>query len=73
MPDVNWQLFTALAAVAGAFWFLVRRGLKTLRAGKQSAARCGSCSSCTPQEDASTSPPATTFVPLEALTRRDEK
>jgi hypothetical protein len=70
MPDINWQLIVVLAAVAGAACFLIHRGLKSMRSGKQSATPCGSCRSCAPPPDATAAPP-TAFVPLESLTRND--
>jgi hypothetical protein len=72
VPPFDWQLIVALAAVAGAGWFLVRRGLTLLRSGKNSKPACGSCGSCATAPG--TPPTASTgFVPLESLVRDDQK
>jgi hypothetical protein len=72
VPAFDWQLIVALAAVAGAAGFLIRRGLTLLRSGKKSKPACGSCGSCA---TAPSAPPtaSTGFVPLESLVRDDQK
>ncbi|MGE5194086.1 MAG: hypothetical protein ACM3U2_16445 [Deltaproteobacteria bacterium] len=73
MPTFDWQLSVALFAVAAAASFLIRRGLTMLRAGKKSAAACGSCGSCAATTNAPTARQSASFVPLETLTRDKEK
>ena len=70
MPGFDWQLIVALAAVAGAAAFLVRRGVMLLRSGKKSKPACGSCGSCAATSNTAATSPAG-FVPLETLVRKD--
>jgi len=67
MPHPDWQLIVALLAIAGAAWFLIRRGTKRLRnAGKASDGACGACDSCHGARN-SGGDFATGFVLLESL------
>ncbi len=72
MSHVDWQLIAALLAVAAAAGFLIRRGLKLLRAGRKSEAACGTCGSCPAAQNAHVPSPAA-FVPLGSLAPPDEE
>ncbi len=72
MPEFEWQQFVALVAVAGAAWFLVRRGWKLLRPDKSTGSACGSCGSCATGKN-ETGGPVTAFVSLESLAASDRK
>jgi hypothetical protein len=70
MPT-DWQSIVGLLAVAGAAWFLVRRGLAVFRSGTKPGSACGSCGSCTSRESAA---PETRLVsPLQNFTRTPQQ
>ena len=73
MPEFDWQLIVVILALAGAASYVVRRGMKTFRSRRQSAAGAGSCGSCgSCSSSAKPSGNSTTgFVPLEDLTSND--
>ena len=67
MPTTfDWQLVVAILAIAGAAGFLIRRGLRLVRAGKGAGGACGTCGSCPTESDGAVSR-STAFVPLESL------
>jgi hypothetical protein len=69
MPT-EWQSIVALLAVAGAAWFLVRRGLAIVRSGTKPGSACGSCGSCVSGKSAATE---TKLVSLENFARTPQE
>ena len=73
MANIDWQLIVALLAVAGAAWFLVRRGMALLQRGKKAGrGDCGSCGSCAAGPSAASGAPAQ-FVPLDSLMLKNDR
>jgi len=73
MPKFDWQLIAALLIVAAAVLFLIRHGLRLRQSGKKSEPACGSCGSCSAATNRPDAAPATAFVPLQTLVRKDER
>jgi hypothetical protein len=69
MPIFDWQFVIVILTLAAAASYLVRRGIKTFRAGRHDASGAGACGSCGSCDAAKNVPGDLTggFVPLEEL------